>query len=349
MRKISHFFILLFVLLLVVPILPLLSQTESVPTSTVESTTDTTDTIDPVDEQTTDEPDATDDIATQSAESNDSIATDLEIVTVFRTETDKQEEMSMRDYLIGVVFSEMPASFEQEALKAQVVVAYTYAQYQLADDPILSDSPATHQAYQDYETLQQRYGDSFEEYYDKIAACVDAVYPAILTYEDEPILAAFHAASNGMTESSENVWGGAVDYLVAVESPGDPLCSQYESSTTMTKSEVYDILTVQYPDLVLSEEPSDWFANPTYTDSGYVDSIQVGTTSISGQTIRTLFSLRSACFSISYRDGTFTIDTLGYGHGVGMSQYGANYYASIGWSYEEILAHYYPNTTLTVQ
>lgn len=353
MKKFLQLLGVLFVFLLILPILPLIQSRSDLQAHPEALSKQTTSAVSkPPEEErkvTADKPSAAES-KTTSTSSKPAPATptsDQETVTVFRNGTDEQQTLPMRDYLIGVVLCEMPVEFEAEALKAQAVVAHTYAQYQLARASTLTDSSATHQAYSDKAELKERFGSNYESYYQKVAACVDAVYPQVLTYEKEPILAAFHAISGGRTETASNVWGSEYPYLVAVDSEGDSLCDGYSSAQTVSEKEVKNALTDALPNVKLPAKPADWMRIQKNTPSGYVDTVQIGTESLSGQQIRSLFRLRSADFSIQYQDGNFVFSTDGYGHGVGMSQYGANYYAKQGQSYDEILAHYYPGTTLS--
>ncbi len=349
MKSFGQTLALLFCCLLLLPLLPLLqnSKPQHATLETVEFTASTPSATDSstisVPQEITPPTSSQMTVATSSA---DSLAPE-EVVTVFRNATDKQETVPMRDYLIGVVMSEIPISFEVEAIKAQVVVAHSYACYQLQHEDVLTDSPATHQAYRDTAMLQEHFGDSFDAAYQKVAACVDAVYPAILTYQDAPALTAFHAMSAGVTESSANVWGGAFPYLVAVESAGDLLLSDYSQKKAFSQSEVQGLLQQEFPNVVLSADPSEWIVILDRTESNYVHTVQVADQQMTGQEFRSLFSLRSADFDVAYTANVFTFTTRGYGHGVGMSQEGANYYATQGMTYDEILAHYYPGTTLS--
>lgn len=272
---------------------------------------------------------------------------------VLDAETGEILEVSVRDYLIGAVGAEMPVSFETEALKAQAVAAHTYAERQaeLADRrPELqgadfSDDASQYQAFYTTEELQNLYQDHFEEYYQKLASAVDAVLDEILLYQDEPIIAAFHAMSGGMTESAKNVWGSEISYLQSVDSSADRNAPQFEQEISYTAEEVQTMLSASRENLFLGTDTENWFGEPVCSDAGTVLQIPVGTSIFTGQELRTIFSLRSAVFTVRYED-KFIFTTYGYGHDVGMSQYGANAMASDGADYKEILAYYYPETEL---
>jgi stage II sporulation protein D len=249
----------------------------------------------------------------------------------------------------------MPASFSEEALKAQAVASHTYALYQSMtskDDKSLmgadfSNDPAKYQAYFTDEEIRRYYGDKYDEYYGRICAAVDEVADMILVYNDEPIVAAFHSMSSGITESAENIWGQKIEYLVPCKSESDTDAPGFCEGYTFTAEELRARLMTVYEDLSFPEKYNEWFTVSNRSSSGTVLSLSAGNTTISGAEFRELLSLRSANFEISYDgDGKFSVTTRGYGHGVGMSQYGANYMAENGSSYKEILNHYYPGAVL---
>ncbi|MBQ8926722.1 MAG: stage II sporulation protein D [Oscillospiraceae bacterium] len=264
-------------------------------------------------------------------------------------------EVPVREYVIGALGAEMPASFEPEALKAQAVAAYTYAERQcrLSDArPELcgadfSNDPSRYQAYYTAASLEKLYGADFSTYYDRLCTAVDAVSGQMLTYEGEPIIAAFHAMSSGMTESAANVWGEEVAYLRPVDSTPDTQAPSYEESVTYSAQAVEETLTAAHDGLFLGSDPAQWFGEPVCSAAGTVLQQSWGTGLFTGQELRGLFSLRSAAFTVTYADGDFTFITHGFGHDVGMSQYGANAMAQEGADYAQILAYYYPGTKLT--
>lgn len=266
-------------------------------------------------------------------------------------------EVSVRDYLIGAVGAEMPASYEPEALKAQVIASHTYAErmkrlHETAPDPTLngadfSDDSSVYQAFFTEDGLRAFYGDAFDESYAALAAAVDAAGDLLLCYDDEPIVAAFHAVSSGTTESAETVWGTALPYLVSVSSEADRSAPQYEDIVKLPADAVKKALCAVNPAADFPKDPAQWFSDAVTTEAGTVLQIQGGGIAWSGTQLREALGLRSACFTITYDDALFLITTKGYGHDVGMSQYGANAMASQGSTYAEILAHYYPNAVLT--
>ncbi len=277
-------------------------------------------------------------------------------ICIFNHLTNETENILMSDYIKGVVCAEIPYSYSDEAIKAQAVIAHTYALRIIAGElkspteslkgGVISTDPNVHQSYYSKEQIKELYKDDYEQKYSRISNLVDSVFNKVITYEDEPIIAAFHAISSGSTESSENVWGQNVAYLVPAESSEDISSPNYESSVTFTLQEVKNILYQNYPDIIFTSDKENWITISEYTSSGYVKTVNVLNKTLSGQQFRSIFSLKSACFEVSFNDDTFTITTKGYGHGVGLSQYGANAMANEGKTYEEIIAHYYPNTVI---
>lgn len=266
-------------------------------------------------------------------------------------------EVPVRDYVIGAVEAEMPASFHEEALKAQAVAAHTYA-VRLAmkeratptaelSGADFSNNPDKYQAFFTTEQAKQFYGTNFELYNDKISKAVDAVLSTVIVYNGEPINAAFHSISSGITESAATVWGSEVAYLTPTVSEGDISSTDYTATKSFTTEEVRAILTQKKSDLVLPVDPATWFGIAARSYSGTVTKLTVGDLTLTGMEARTSFGLRSACFEVAYAADTFTFTTKGYGHGVGLSQYGANYMANQGKSYKDILLHYYTGVELT--
>lgn len=263
------------------------------------------------------------------------------------------KKLSIYDYLVGVVAAEMPASFDAEALKAQAVAARSYlrryleqgSRHKAAD--ICSD-PDCCQAYKSLDELKEAWGDKYDTYIKKIRKAVQATDGEYLSYEGEAVLAAFHSSSAGATESSASVWG-EVPYLVSVSSPEDEeSVPNYKSSLSLSEIDFRDTVLYLYPEADFSVPADDWLGEIRYTEGGRVESITIGGVSIKGTELRSLFSLRSTAFELKRTSSGFEFCVTGFGHGVGMSQYGANAMAKQGSDYREILAHYYPNTTLIV-
>ncbi len=298
------------------------------------------------------------DIDTSSAlsASDNQEPTSADFVKLYNHKTQATETVPMRDYLIGVVGAEMPASFHTEALKAQAVASHTYAlsmknQQKKAPSKALkgaelSTDPTTAQSYMTTEELKKFYGEQFDIYYKKISEAVDSVMTKVILYQNEPIAAAFHALSGGLTEDPVNVWGKSLDYLKPVLSDGDFLAPDYQSKVTLTSDEVQAKLSAAHPDIRWSTEPADWIKIKTLTDSKSVKEAEVCGTVLSGVELRNSLGLSSAYFTVSFAEGSFTFDVKGKGHGVGMSQYGADYLARQGKGYEDILKYYYHDVTI---
>ena len=262
------------------------------------------------------------------------------------------EVLTMADYLWRVVAAEMPAAFEGEALRAQAVCARTYSLWKQAagnhgaDGADVCADATCCQAYITPEDAAQRWGENEADYSAKITGAVADTDGQILTYEGAPIQAVFFSSANGSTADAAEVWGGSLPYLVPVASPEGDEVPNYRSTVTLSADSVRQLAERAGLGCDLSGEPSGWFRNLTRTASGRVASVELGGVSLSGGAARSLFSLRSASFDVAETDGTFTFSVTGYGHGVGMSQYGANAMAKAGSGWREILTHYYTGAVL---
>ena len=264
--------------------------------------------------------------------------------------------LPQREFLIRTLAMEMPALYHEEALKAQAVAAYTYytrrREQQAANpDPALqgADFVTPHSSFpQEYteEKLRQRWGENYDAYYPKLCAAVDAVAGQVITYNGALIDACFHAVSNGATEDAATVWGASVPYLQTVVSAGDPTAVGYASERTLTPDEVRGALTEAGLAITLPTDPAGWFGTPTLSAAGTVTAQPIGDMTLPGTKVRQIFGLRSATFTVSYGEGVFTFSVRGYGHGVGMSQHGADYLARQGYTYRQILEHYYTNVEI---
>lgn len=264
-------------------------------------------------------------------------------------ESDNILEVSYGDYVKGAIASEMGADFEFEALVAQGIAAFSCGLYQKdihsSSDYDFSAAPDKKLGYMTEEKAKEVYGKSFGEKWRIISSAAEKALQYVLTYEEKPALTVYHAISNGMTESSENAWGGALPYLVSVKSPGDLLSPDYETTLSVSKKDALEILNKNGAGLNGSY-PEEWFKGAERTEAGYVDKIMIGAATFSGERLRSLFGLRSTDFDVSYKDDEFIFTVRGYGHGVGLSQVGANEMAKEGADFEEILLHYYPGTKL---
>ena len=260
-------------------------------------------------------------------------------------------EIPMEDYLVGVLAGEMPASFEREALKAQAVAARTYTLYCAAADKHgeaqICAEPSHCQAWQDEETMRRKWGADWESCAERLRQAVRATAGQVLRYEGELIFAAFHASSAGATEDSGQVWNPR-PYLISVSSPeGIDTVPNYVTELRCAALDFRDALLSAHPDCDFSGGPETWIGPLERDGSGRVTAVSLGGVTVRGTELRQLFSLRSTAFSLEYREGLFCFTGTGSGHGVGMSQYGANVMARDGADYRQILAHYYPGTELT--
>ena len=241
--------------------------------------------------------------------------------------------------MAGVVAAEMPAAFPEEALKAQAVAARTYQVRQMQAEGSKSVLYDVGQAYLSEAEQKEKWGESYGLYAGKIRSAVRATAGEIMTYDGEPILAAFHAQSGGRTEDAANVWNTAVPYLKSVDSKEDRQAPNNETTVTIAAEALAQRLGVAKTAAVSVKKR---------TDAGYVAEVQAGDKSFSGREIRELLGLRSANFTIAKSGGSYIFTVHGYGHGAGMSQYGASFLAEQGKDYHEILRHYYTDISFSI-
>jgi len=267
--------------------------------------------------------------------------TDLQVDVLLQDGT--VATMNLDDYLVGVVLAEMPASFETEALKAQAVVARTYT-LKCAEAGVKHGSGSV---CTDYACCQAYVAE--EDYtggadgLEKVRTAVYSTAGEVLTYEGKLIEATYFSCSGGMTEDAVAVWGTDYPYLRSVESPGEEGAAHYSDSVYFTAEAFQSCL-----DKELSGSPKSWLGFTTYTAGGGVNTIRIGGEDYKGTDIRMKLGLRSTVFTMTADTNGITVETKGFGHRVGMSQYGADAMAVKGSRYEEILAHYYQGTQLTV-
>lgn len=258
-------------------------------------------------------------------------------------EEDSYDFAELEDYVTGVVAAEMPAVFNEEALKAQAVCARTYAIRYMEERGSTSIPYDIYQAYCSVEDMRKKWGDDFDEYYAKISGAVKATAGEIMIYENEPVLAVFHSMSSGKTENSENIWGGEVDYLKSVDSSFDEASPGFISRAEFDISYVKDKLKENEPDIVFDDS---FLIITERTEADYVKTVKAGNKTFTGKQIRELLGLRSANFTIEFSGDKIIFVTKGFGHGAGLSQYGANHMAEAGSTYTEILEHYYTGVEL---
>lgn len=274
----------------------------------------------------------------ENTNSDNTTNSSMSEITIYRS-NGSIINLNMTDYLIGVVSSEMPASFNLEALKAQSVLARTYALKAKQTGKKLTDTVST-QSYIDIDQMKNKWRNSFNTYYNKIKNAVENTNGEYLSYNGNYIEALYHSTNNGKTESSLDVFGNYYPYLISVSSEYDKNASSY----LRTINTPLDTISNK---LGLNLNNDSVISILSYTDGGNIKEININGNNFSGKKVRELLGLRSADFDISISDNNANITTRGYGHGVGMSQYGANGMANAGYSYKDILSHYYPGTTLT--
>lgn len=254
-------------------------------------------------------------------------------------------ETDLETYLVEVVLSEMPASFALDALKAQAVAARTFTMRRMnqpkhEDFHVCGDS-ACCQAWTSRDVLEQKLGNAFSACWEKASKAVRATEGEVLYYGDTLIDAVYFSCSGGKTEDAVAVWGSDVPYLQSVESPGEENAPVFEGTETFSEEEFRQIICAAEPSADLSGNPSGWFGEVSRSDGGGVLSMTIGGISFSGVRLRSLLGLRSTLFTTSVTEDGIRFQVRGYGHRVGMSQYGANAMAGAGKSYREILNHYY--------
>ncbi len=274
-------------------------------------------------------------------------------VTVTLYRDGKVETLPLSEYLEGVVAAEMPALFPEEALKAQAVAARTYTMKKLVSTPdkshngaALCDNPSHCKAYKPVSTVAASWSDKSEEYTAKIRRAVSETDGEILLYNGEPISAVFHSTSSGVTENAKDVWGGDAPYLVSVKSEGEEESPHYEEEKEFEPDEFRKIFLGKYTKAVFDVNPENWVTNISRSTAGGIKTLSVGGVSVKGSEVRGLFGLNSTNFTLLYDNGKMKFKTRGYGHGVGMSQYGARAKALEGEKYEEILKSYYTGVEL---
>lgn len=266
---------------------------------------------------------------------------------------DGVETVTMSDWLPGVVAGEMPALFEEEALKAQAVAARTYIMYSMGrekpahPEADVCDDPACCKAHSTDEALREKWGESYEENMARVLEAVRSTDGEYMSYGGEVIQAVFHSSSAGRTEDSAAIWQ-AEPYLVSVESPETAEdVPNYVTSVTVSPEDFREAVLTVHPEAEFGEDPAFWLGAAVRDASGRVESVDIGGTQVPGTELRTIFKLRSTAFTLDYTAEGFLFTVTGYGHGVGMSQYGTNVMAEDGADYEEILTHYYPGAELT--
>ncbi len=277
-----------------------------------------------------------DDTANSSITNNNNFSTG-KVITLNRTRGDVVQ-INLEEYLIGVVAAEMPASFNLEALKSQAIVARTYTLKLLESKRTITDDVST-QVYKDNAELKNMWGNSYNTYYNKIKNAVSSTSGLCITYNGSLIDAVYHSTSNGYTEDSVKVWGNDIPYLKTVTSPWDTSASSYLRENTISYDKIRTVLGINFDSSSIIEIISK-------DESGRISNIKFGDKVLTGVETRNLLGLRSADFDFTMADVGVLFTTRGYGHGVGMSQYGANGMANSGYSYDKIIKYYYSGVNI---
>ena len=272
-------------------------------------------------------------------------------ITVYDHINNKNYIMNFEDYIVGVVCAEMPASFSVEAIKAQSVAARTYAFYKKEDNASHNGADVctdfSHcQAFVSEDELKKKWGKSYNSNFIKIQNAVYDTAGEYLVYNSIPAMTVFHSCSNGITEKASDVWSSDLPYLTNVTSYGEEIYKNYSSQVRFDYNEFVGILETYLERKIDTNYPPIGDVQQTSGDN--VSSICLFGNNIKGTDVRKIFSLKSTAFTLDYNDGYFTFNVHGNGHGVGMSQYGAEVMARNGSSYDEILKHYYPGTEFAI-
>ncbi len=268
-------------------------------------------------------------------------------ITLLHKKTGETEQVNVDDYLCNVVSAEMPADYEVEALKAQAIVARTYTIYKVLnkkhDNADICDDSTCCQAWISKDDRLARWEESKRESnWQKICDCVNSTKGKVITYDNQPINAFFHSNSGGITEVPVNVWGGTgYPYLQSVETSGEDAYTQYSSEVIFTQEELINKLKEKYDDISIDFSNDDDIKILEYTESSRVKTVKFGNHELSGVETRTLLGLRSTNFEIIKDGNNIKFSVKGYGHGVGMSQTGADSMAKQGSTAEEIIMHFY--------
>ena len=275
-------------------------------------------------------------------------------IKLYHAKTNTVETIPLDTYLYGVVSAEMPVDFEVEALKAQAIVARTYTIYTISNSAgkheggdICDDSTCCQAWISKEDRLAKWEEAKREENWKKIVGAVNATKGKVIVYEGKPINAFFHSNSGGTTEPPVNVWGGTgYPYLQAVQTAGEENYSQYASEVTLSKTELEEKIRQSHSNFTINWQEPECIKILEYTDGNRVKTVKIGNIEMSGVEARTLFGLRSANFTFLIQEDSVTFQVKGYGHGVGMSQTGADSLAKEGKSAEEIIHHFYQNVEI---
>ena len=263
----------------------------------------------------------------------------VQVVLSYNQDKSDAFSMDLEDYVIGVVAGEMPASFDMEALKAQAVASRTFALYKMdsVNNYVLSTT-ISDQVYLTMGEMKEKWGSDFEYYYNRVKTAVEATGGEILTYNGNIASTYYFAISNGYTDDALTVFNEDKDYLVSVESLWDKKYQSYSSTYTLSKASFLNKLGLTGDSITIS--------NVVRASNNYIRQIDINGTTFTGIEVFNKLNLKSTDFTITVNGDDVSILTYGFGHGVGMSQYGAQGMASSGYTYQDILKHYYQNTEI---
>ena len=290
----------------------------------------------------------------QELETIDYDYTKYSTIKLLHKDTNKVEEVKLDDYIACVVSAEMPVSYDIEALKAQAVVARTYTIYKITtsskhENADICDKSTCCQAWISKEDRLKKWDEEkATDNWNKIVTAVNDTIGKIITYEGKPINAFFHANSGGKTQIPFYVWGGTgYPYLQVVETSGEDAYSQYSSEAKFTKKEFINKIKEKHKDFEIDFEEENCIEITERDDSDRVTTVKIGNLNLSGVETRTLLGLRSANFTVEISKDEIKFKVIGYGHGVGMSQTGADALAKQGKNYQEIIKHFYVGVEIT--
>lgn len=273
---------------------------------------------------------------------------DLKVLDEIKVYLNNKKEiitLNSDEYILGVMAAEVLPENDSEALKAQALAIYTYAyrkhlQNSKADnDYDITDDSTLDQGYFDADARKKKWGDKISDYEKCFKEAIKEVKNQLIIYNGEPILAAYHYISAGKTETAKNVWGTDYPYLQSENSIGDLLCPNFYSEVTVSVDEFTKAMT--NAGATVNTEAEKFIGVSEKSDSGTVLNIKLCGKDFTGAQVREIFNLKSAAFDIAFKNNSFVFSVSGYGHGVGMSQFGANYLAKQGSNYKEIVAAYY--------
>lgn len=275
-------------------------------------------------------------------------------IKLLHNSTQEVEELELDTYLLGVVSAEMPANFNQEALNAQAICARTYTIYKITsgskhENADICDDSGCCQAWISKEDRLEKWNEEERQSnWTKIETAVNTTKGKIITYEGKPINAFFHSNSGGTTDTASSVWGGTnYPYLQSVETAGEQAYSQYASEILVSKEEFISKIKEYHSDFTIDFNQENQIEILEYTEGNRIKTIKLGNLNLSGVEVRTIFGLKSANFQINIEEENIKFSVVGYGHGVGLSQTGADSMAKEGKSYEEIIKHYYTGVEIT--